>query len=45
MMLTSLKFSQLFMAIQMVRGSMPGGKGPFRLPASHPAVAKIKQTY
>lgn len=42
-MLTSLKFSQLFMAFQMVRGSMPGGKGPFRLPSSHPAVAKIKK--
>ncbi|MCW3793250.1 WXG100 family type VII secretion target [Paenibacillus sp. LS1] len=43
MMVTSLKFSQIFMAIQMVRGSMPGGKGPYRLPASNPAVAKIKQ--
>ncbi|MFL0375446.1 WXG100 family type VII secretion target [Paenibacillus amylolyticus] len=43
MMLTSLKFSQLFMAFQMVRGSMPGGKGPFRVPSSHPAVAKIKK--
>ncbi|WP_340013698.1 WXG100 family type VII secretion target [Paenibacillus sp. FSL K6-1318] len=43
MMLTSLKFSQLFMAFQMVRGSMPGGKGPFRMPSSHPAVAKIKK--
>ncbi|WP_342570604.1 WXG100 family type VII secretion target [Paenibacillus sp. FSL R5-0749] len=43
MMLTSLKFSQLFMAFQMVRGSMPGGKGPFRLPSSHPAVARIKK--
>ncbi|WP_433745117.1 WXG100 family type VII secretion target [Paenibacillus amylolyticus] len=43
MMLTSLKFSQLFMAFQMVRGIMPGGKGPFRLPSSHPAVAKIKK--
>ncbi|MBT2284934.1 WXG100 family type VII secretion target [Paenibacillus polymyxa] len=43
MMVTSLKFSQIFMAIQMVRGSMPGGKGPYRLPASSPAVAKIKQ--
>ncbi|MEK4363079.1 WXG100 family type VII secretion target [Paenibacillus sp. FSL M8-0212] len=43
MMVTSLKFSQIFMAIQIVRGSMPGGKGPFRLPSSNPAVAKIKQ--
>ncbi|MDN4600156.1 hypothetical protein P5G61_02860 [Paenibacillus sp. F6_3S_P_1C] len=43
MMLTSLKFSQLFMGFQMVRGSMPGSKGPFRLPSSHPAVAKIKK--
>lgn len=43
MMLTSLKFSQIFMAFQMVRGSMPGRKGPFRLPASDPAVAKIKK--
>ncbi|MFX3646275.1 MAG: WXG100 family type VII secretion target [Paenibacillus sp.] len=42
-MLTSLKFSQLFMAFQMVRGSMPGGQGPFRVPASDPAVAKIKK--
>ncbi|SCY93550.1 WXG100 family type VII secretion target [Paenibacillus polysaccharolyticus] len=42
-MLTSLKFSQIFMAFQMVRGSMPGRKGPFRLPASDPAVAKIKK--
>ncbi|WP_167666050.1 hypothetical protein [Paenibacillus pabuli] len=42
-MLTSLKFSQLFMAFQMVRGSMPGRKGPFRLHSSHPAVAKIKK--
>lgn len=41
--MTSLKFSQLFMAFQMVRGSMPGGKGPFRVPSSHPAVAKIKK--
>lgn len=31
------------MAFQMVRGSMPGRKGPFRLPASDPAVAKIKK--
>ncbi|RPK28351.1 WXG100 family type VII secretion target [Paenibacillus xylanexedens] len=45
MMLTSLKFSQLFMAFQMVRGSMPGGKGPFRMPSSHPAVAKIKKIW
>ncbi|WP_339258036.1 WXG100 family type VII secretion target [Paenibacillus sp. FSL R5-0713] len=43
MMVASLKFSQIFMGIQMVRGSMPGGKGPFRLPASNPAVVKIKQ--
>ncbi|MEK4114454.1 WXG100 family type VII secretion target [Paenibacillus sp. FSL M7-1414] len=43
MMVTSLKFSQIFMALQMVRGSMPGSKGPYRLPASNPAVAKIKQ--
>lgn len=43
MMLTSLKFSQIFMAFQMVRGSIPGRKGPFRLPASDPAVVKIKK--
>ncbi|WKL04464.1 hypothetical protein Q0F98_16100 [Paenibacillus amylolyticus] len=43
MMVTSLKFSQVFMALKMVRGSMPGSKGPYRLPASNPAVAKIKQ--
>lgn len=43
MMLTSLKFSQIFMAFQMVRGSVPRRKGPFRLPSSHPAVAKIKK--
>ncbi|MGF6353048.1 WXG100 family type VII secretion target [Paenibacillus sp. 4624] len=43
MMVTSLKFSQIFMAFQMVRGSMPGRKGPFRLPSSHPAVAKLKK--
>ncbi|PIH57829.1 WXG100 family type VII secretion target [Paenibacillus sp. LK1] len=42
-MVTSLKFAQVFMAIQMVRGSVPGGKGPFRLPSSSPAVAKIKK--
>ncbi|WP_083657431.1 WXG100 family type VII secretion target [Paenibacillus sp. FSL R5-0766] len=30
MMVTSLKFSQIFMAIQMVRGSMPGRSGPFK---------------
>ncbi|WP_145413126.1 WXG100 family type VII secretion target [Paenibacillus xylanexedens] len=42
-MLTSLKFSQIFMAFQMVRGSIPGRKGPFRLPASDPAVVKIKK--
>ncbi|MGF6352873.1 WXG100 family type VII secretion target [Paenibacillus sp. 4624] len=42
-MLTSLKFSQIVMAFQMVRGSMPGRKGPFRLPASDPAVTKIKK--
>ncbi|MBY0202728.1 WXG100 family type VII secretion target [Paenibacillus cucumis (ex Kampfer et al. 2016)] len=43
MMVTSLKFSQILMAFQMVRGSMPGRKGPFRLPSSHPAVAKLKK--
>ncbi|WP_308723143.1 WXG100 family type VII secretion target [Paenibacillus polysaccharolyticus] len=43
MMLTSLKFSQIVVAFQMVRGSIPGRKGPFRLPASDPAVAKIKK--
>ena len=43
MMVTSLKFSQIFMAFQMVRGSMPGRKGPFRLPSSHPAVVKMKK--
>ncbi|MGQ8873466.1 WXG100 family type VII secretion target [Paenibacillus sp. TSA_86.1] len=43
MMVTSLKFSQILMAFQMVRGSMPGRKGPFRLPSSHPAVAKMKK--
>ncbi|MFS0872646.1 WXG100 family type VII secretion target [Paenibacillus xylanilyticus] len=43
MMVTSLKFSQIFMAVSMVKGSMPGGKGPFRLPSSSPAVAKIKK--
>ncbi|WP_285076296.1 hypothetical protein [Paenibacillus sp. UMB7766-LJ446] len=42
-MIATLKFSQIFMAIQMVRGSMPGVKGPHRLPASNPAVAKIKK--
>jgi hypothetical protein len=40
-MVTSLKFAQVFMAIQMVRGSMPGGKGPFRTSSSGLA-AKIK---
>nr|WP_154985714.1 WXG100 family type VII secretion target [Paenibacillus xylanexedens] len=43
MMVTSLKFSQVLMAFQMVRGSMPGRKGPFRLPSSHPAVVKMKK--
>ncbi|MEI2282736.1 WXG100 family type VII secretion target [Paenibacillus polysaccharolyticus] len=43
MMVTSLKFSQILMAFQMVRGSMPGRKGPFRLPSSHPAVVKMKK--
>lgn len=42
-MVTSLKLSQIFMAVSMVKGSMPGSKGPFRLPSSNPAVAKIKQ--
>ncbi|NUU77373.1 WXG100 family type VII secretion target [Paenibacillus xylanilyticus] len=42
-MVTSLKLSQVFMAVSMVKGSMPGGKGPFRLPSSRPAVAKIKK--
>ncbi|WP_408893328.1 WXG100 family type VII secretion target [Paenibacillus taichungensis] len=42
-MVASLKFAQVFMAIQMVRGSVPGGKDPFRLPSSSPAVAKIKK--
>ncbi|WP_427180619.1 WXG100 family type VII secretion target [Paenibacillus sp. TC-CSREp1] len=42
-MLTSLKFSQIFMAFQMVRGNMPGRKGPFHLPSSHPAVTKMKK--
>ena len=41
-MVTSLKLSQIFMAVSMVKGSMPGSKGPFRLPSSNPAVAKIK---
>ncbi|UPK43943.1 WXG100 family type VII secretion target [Paenibacillus pabuli] len=41
MMVTSLKFSQIFMAIQMVRGSMPGRSGPFRTSSSALA-AKIK---
>lgn len=44
MMVTSLKFSQILMAFQMVRGSMPGRKGPFRLPSSHPAVVKMKKS-
>ena len=34
MMVTSLKFSQIFMAIQMVRGSMPGRSGPFKTSSS-----------
>jgi WXG100 family type VII secretion target len=42
MMVISLKFSQILMAFQMVRGSMPGRKGPFHLPSSHPTVAKMK---
>lgn len=40
-MVTSLKFAQVFMAIQMVRGSMPGRSGPFRTSSSGLA-AKIK---
>jgi len=40
-MVTSLKFAQLFMAIQMVRGSFPGRSGPFRTSSSGLA-AKIK---
>ena len=43
MMITSLKYSQLLMAFQMVRGSIPGRKGPFHFSASDPAVAKIKR--
>lgn len=43
-MLTSLKFSQILMAFQMVRGSMPGRKGPFHLPSSDPAAAKMKKS-
>lgn len=42
-MVASLKLSQIFMAVSMVKGSMPGSKGPFRLPSSNPAVAKIKK--
>ncbi|MEK3918083.1 WXG100 family type VII secretion target [Paenibacillus polymyxa] len=34
MMVASLKFSQIFMAIQMVRGSMPGRSGPFKTSSS-----------
>ncbi|WP_145335135.1 WXG100 family type VII secretion target [Paenibacillus xylanexedens] len=34
MMVTSLKFSQILMAFQMVRGSMPGRSGPFRTSSS-----------
>ncbi|MEK4277140.1 WXG100 family type VII secretion target [Paenibacillus sp. FSL R7-0026] len=34
MMVTSLKFSQIFMAIQMVRGSMPGRSGLFKTSSS-----------
>ncbi|MCF7758332.1 WXG100 family type VII secretion target [Paenibacillus xylanexedens] len=34
MMVTSLKFSQIFMAIQMVRGNMPGRSGPFKTSSS-----------
>ncbi|NEU61073.1 WXG100 family type VII secretion target [Paenibacillus sp. ALJ109b] len=33
-MVTALKFAQLFMAIQMVRGSFPGRSGPFRTSSS-----------
>ncbi|SDL01928.1 WXG100 family type VII secretion target [Paenibacillus sp. OK060] len=40
-MVTSLKFAQVFMAIQMVRGSFPGRSGPFRTSSSGLA-AKIK---
>ncbi|SHN69938.1 WXG100 family type VII secretion target [Paenibacillus sp. ov031] len=40
-MVTSLKFAQVFMAIQIVRGSFPGRSGPFRTSSSGLA-AKIK---
>ncbi|MHA7578856.1 WXG100 family type VII secretion target [Paenibacillus vandeheii] len=40
-MVTSLKFAQVFMTIQMVRGSFPGRSGPFRTSSSGLA-AKIK---
>lgn len=43
MMVTTLKLSQVFMGIQAIRGSMPGRKGPYRLPSNHPVVQKIQK--
>lgn len=43
MMVTTLKLSQVFMGIQAIRGSLPGRKGPYRLPSNHPVVQKIRK--
>ncbi|MCG7378112.1 WXG100 family type VII secretion target [Paenibacillus sp. ACRSA] len=43
LMVASLKVSQIFMGIQMVRGSIPGGKGKYRLPSNSKVVMDMKK--
>ncbi|MDQ0172707.1 WXG100 family type VII secretion target [Paenibacillus tundrae] len=43
LMIASLKVSQIFMGIQMVRGSIPGGKGKYRLPSNSKVVTDMKK--
>lgn len=43
LMVASLKVSQIFMGIQMVRGSIPGGKGKYRLPSNSKVVTDMKK--
>ncbi|MDR6722771.1 WXG100 family type VII secretion target [Paenibacillus amylolyticus] len=43
LMVASLKVSQIFTGIQMVRGSIPGGKGKYRLPSNSKVVTDMKK--
>lgn len=43
LMVASLKVSQIFMGIRMVSGSIPGGKGKYRLPSNSKVVMDMKK--